>query len=598
MKRGSQRCLGLLWSAVVGVSISVGWTGLVFSEPGELFPDTPAYNERVNSPVSQQERSLKKPARVTRPTPKPVEKPIEKPVERPVERPIEKPVEKPVEQPVEKPIGPLYTMAPYATGLFEPLLTDKEQGRFDDEYAAKVTRALASPLDVRRRVSDDLKEAADNEPSLLKRYLLLHSVGLSIRGTAPLSDREVKAKEVLPLLTEETLAVQQARADCLQNLINGAPQQANDRLLEMAAVAHCTLARLQVKAGFPKEAIETLKRGRENSLAMKEKKTEVADAIGESQAWVDRGNQALVLAPRWQAILKENPTDNSANTQTAVLHLSLYGNICAAAPFAAKSDRADLKAFAAVMKGAGIASADATPSISPERAVKICQAMVKIAETTPVAFDKYSIAVFAARHLEQLKTNSSLSAEDTRLAKQLFTSAIDIAMKSGIRSPYVSANDPVAAVKPEKKADAPAANGKDDDGVFTSIGGIFADSPKDCFANNRIRKTGELDRYLEKNVIGKMARIDAAASTMGVAVLDETGKVKYVPVYFNIPRMDLRGVLVTVSIEYKLPAAKAEAARAIPIGTVMKVGGEINAVTITPSYYGEPPTIQIVISPK
>jgi hypothetical protein len=392
----------------------VGYAG----DAGELFPDVPAYRDNVASPVTHQEESLKKPAvpvvpqpTTVAPQPPPVIPPLEpvSPTEPAHNAPKSVPVAPaPKHAPAPKPARviphtPIWT--PYSKTVFLPLLTAEDRVVFDRDYAPQVGTALRGTPEERRAASDELfgKAEAGTDSPTLRRCLYLHALGLAIRGASPLEDREKKARAVLPLLTERTLAVAQARADCLENLTQSGLNNASQALFIMVAHSYATLAELQAQAGYPKEATASLARSRKWLLSARDRNPLLAAQLAATTDWVNRANLVDGMLPGLKQKLEADPKDDMANTQLALIQLGLYGNLSGALNFAGDSSKPELQKLKQLTKGLPL---DTLTCQSPEDAqasLPIIAALGDVARSV-TGPDRFLIANFANHRLDAISS--------------------------------------------------------------------------------------------------------------------------------------------------------------------------------------------------
>jgi hypothetical protein len=379
---------------------------------GELFPNVTPYDETVSNPITKPQ--LKDAAKPRAPAIGP------------------RHVDRQTPAPASTPDSP-FALRPYAATIMHPLVGPDDEKAFSSSYAAAIAKAMAGSTDDRRTTAAAIEAAAETcrNPDL-KRYMLLNALGLYIRAGAPLAEREKKAQLVLPLLTERSIPVLQARADALDDLLAAISVSPDQDLVDLSVDAHAALARLQVQAGFPQAATKSLKKARDALVDLRKKSPERLEQLNEAAAWCERANAASILSPRLQATLKSTPGDPLANTTLATLHLALYGNLQQAATFAAKSNRKDLIDFAELFRGNPSASTQAS-SDEPAHFVALIGALVEIAKATSNSqpFDRYAIAIYAGDHLAQAM--DQLPEELRSRARVLLASARDIVEKTGIR---------------------------------------------------------------------------------------------------------------------------------------------------------------------
>ena len=404
----------------------------VRADDGELFPNVKNYDEQVASPVSKPEKAVE----VVKPA-------VKEPVERPKHNgkgPKEPPTDKEPKVPVPVAKIPEVRWEAYRVHLLSPLMSPESQSRFDSEFAPKVQAVLKEKGKGGKEAADSLWKDAEAAgiAADLKRGLWLHALGLAIRGQTELDDRAAKAKAVLPLLTEETLPVAQARADAVTELAFGAPSRASDALLAIVVESQCKLARLQVQGGFPDQAAGSMKMARDAYVLMNTKTDSAKDAMTEAGAWVDRATAARGQSSHWQETLAAKPTDAMVNTQLAVLTLSLYGDVEKAAAYAGKSDRKELLAFGAAVEKVKSASGDRAPSTA--EMLTVAGALLDVADGGAVQpFDRYSIAMLVAGKLTELSAAGDVKPDQATTIKTMQSRDAALATRSGIKSPaYVA----------------------------------------------------------------------------------------------------------------------------------------------------------------
>ncbi|MCL2648577.1 MAG: hypothetical protein FWD61_16495 [Phycisphaerales bacterium] len=404
--------------------MTIGMAGMAWAEDGELFPNVKAYDEQVQAPVSKPEQTLEKLKPVQTPKPPVVGPEVAKELPK---------------EPAKVEKKATLQWPSYREMLLTPLLSEASQKRFDTEFASKVQTILKSRGKAAWDAADKLWKDAESPglPTDLKRTLWLHALGLSIRRGADLEARGTMAKAVLPLLVEETLPVAQARADVVTELAYGAISKASDSLLALVAESQSKLAKLQVQGGYPDQAAASIKTAREALKLIKDPTTSTREAVTEAALWVDRASAARTLADLWKQTPASKPADPAANTQMAVLHLSLYGDLDHACTFAAKSDLAELKSLATAITNLRASTGDRAKTLRDFLAV--ASSLLDIADSSAVqTFDRYSIASLVDARLAALTVSSEWNDEQQTQIKTLTTRAKAIVVKTDIRRPAYS----------------------------------------------------------------------------------------------------------------------------------------------------------------
>jgi hypothetical protein len=580
-----------LWAAAAGIACGLLMTfPLHAADPGELFPNVGSYDETVVSPISKPEQSItqKEPPVVEVPIPAQPPAPpevIEKPPE-PTPQPandstVKEPGEpnEPARPPRRKPTRitrkpnstqpttappppPLVELTPDAAGNLTPMLAPEEQRLFTTDYAEPITKALAGSVVDRKKTADLLESAADGltSPSM-KRYVLLHAFALYIRASTPLAERVQKAEVLLPMLSEHTLPVVQARADALNDLMVTASSNPNERFMDLYIEAHAMLAKLQVQAGYPKDAQDSLHKARDVALRFMRKPQARIDQINEAAAWCDRATAAAALWPKYQATLKTSPNDPVTNTQVATLHLSLYGNLAQAAVFAARSDRKDLKAFAEVIKANPPQALSNDPTKHAEQVLAISAALVDVAKATPVSqtFDRYSIACYAGDHVEQLIADGVVPSEKALQSRALLASAKDVVDRTRLKR----GDDLPKWLGGSGSTTNPAAKpiaGR----TIANFADVFHGMPKDLAPTTvgwSRKQLDDVNEWMQKNVVGQTFSGNVFFKQVRPAVETPEGKM-YVPIVFGVRDIQVNDNFVVVfNIENDVPPKLAGAAR-------------------------------------
>lgn len=415
----------LLTLAACSLALAVA-THRLAADPGELFPSVAPYDETVNRPIARPEQALK-PHRPVEPITTPPIEPKPNPQVAPKVEPKPDTTSVPRVTPRSASANRDLRFHPFSEDLTKPFLDDADEQTFDKQYADAIGKALAGGLEERRKMVDTLTAGALATPSNnLQRYLLLHALGMSIRAVAPVADRAERASKLLPFLTDRNLAIAQARVDCLTDLMLSVSSNPSDRFYNLYAEAYAALAKLQVQAGFPRDAQETLKKARDAAKMSHEPSPSRADQLAEATAWVDRAAMAAGLWPRWQATLKTNPAAPFINTQCALLHLALYGQLESAASFAAKSDREELQHFAAAYKACAVSAPAQEDGALADRTLTVCETLFDIARNVAVhPFDKYSLAFLAGDKAQMLVVSGLLAPEKAKSAQRLAGEARD-----------------------------------------------------------------------------------------------------------------------------------------------------------------------------
>ncbi len=366
-------------------------------DPGDLFPDVPYSDKVAASPVTHQEASLQQTNLLV---PPPALPDIPPPAAAPTNPPEDsQSVPQVVKQVSKNPKSPIW--APYSKGLFTSFLSAEDRATFDQDYAPLIRTALKGNVVDRRNASDSLFESAEkaNDSPKLQRYLYLHALGLAIHGAAPGKDCETKARAVLPLLKERTLAVAQARADCLDDLMQYAMGNASENLQTMTVHAYATLAELQVQAGYPREATENLKTARHWLASAVNHNSLLTTQLITTGDWVSRANSAAAMIPGLKTRLAADPKDNLANMQLAQINLGIYGDLGAAVPYAGDAPSPALQKLPELVKGLKLPELSCASKGDAQKSLPIIQAMVDIARSVTVP-DRYLIARHAQYRLE------------------------------------------------------------------------------------------------------------------------------------------------------------------------------------------------------
>lgn len=414
---------GFRISLLVAAVASMGYLAHA-GDPGDLFPEV-SYDSRVSTPVNQPDRAV---ARTTpRSTPREAprrETPREtKPVREVNEARTTTVKPEPPEVVKTASTAPAVKAAvltwspgaqpwaPYSEALFKPFLTPAEQAQFDQEFAPEIAKALAGTFEDRKRVMQTLTDAAEARGSELKRYVLLHVVGLAIKNNAPLPERSTRAMKVLPLLSDSTLAVFQAKADCLANLARSAPEHATDKLWSMLAEADAGLARLQVQTAFPKEAAESVRKARDAFGRLRAKAACKSELISEAQAWADYAAAAASDLPDLRETLRREAADTAANRRLAMYFLVLYADLRETQIYAAQADREDLKKLAAVLAEVKFPAISGDPKEMVAAALKIARGVLEVAKASTQQIERYALASFVLDRLEQIRRAASEQGE-------------------------------------------------------------------------------------------------------------------------------------------------------------------------------------------
>ena len=568
-------------------------------DPGDLFPNVPNYDEAIVSPVSHPERTLLKPRVLVPPTVTPRPTPAPTPTPSPTPAPTP---ETPVLKTPQIHLPPAVAKAPDPIELAKarlswtvdrelvltPFLTADEQAEFDKDYASVVRKALMATPDERRKASDDLSAAADKEGMSpgLRRYLMLHAVGLMVRASGSWDDRRIKAERVVPLLEDKTVAIGQARVDCLKNLcqtVNDAPP----KLLEYMVDSHLALARYQIQAGFGSTAVGNMNTARSLVLQLRDQPVERMDQVAETQAYVDRGATALAAWPRWQTALKANPNDPGANTFVAASHLAVYHDIERAAPYAAKSDKKEYQALAAAVSEAKLAELPAKPGRVPETTLTLAGALLDLTKSMGVAYDRFSTASLALEKLTALlEAYPNLAAGEADKARALLASARDVIDKSGVHPLRSAAKEP----KPETPASGKGPR------TYAAIGAIFKDAPKALLPEAGTAwspsKITEANKWLKENVVGQILSIRANLQRAG-APIEKSDGVAYVPASFSVARIEVGDSIVAVSLDAKFTGKSMAVVRQLPIGQDAGVAGYITSIQLRG---GMSPSLHITVA--
>jgi len=373
---------------------------LCAGDPGDLFSDIPYADKVGASPVTHQEDSLK-PYKPAAPAPLAPLAPAAPPVVSPP-LPQEPPAATPITQQTpatDKATHGAPIWLPYAQMVQAPLLPLADKQRFDTNDAAILSAALKGSPEAQRTASDRLFRRANRaeDAPKLQRYLYLHALGLAIRAKTPIADREKKARAVLPLLEERSLAVAQTRTECLESLATGG--SVTPSLSTVLAHAYATLAELQVQTGYPKEAAASLDNARKwlepNHPAL------LTAQLSATNDWVKRAETAAAELATLKAKLQNNSRDNAANTELAMIHLGLYGDLGKALGFALDSDKPELQKLTQRAKDLNLETLTADSVADAQKSLPVIAAMVDLAKSA-VGPDRYLIAYHAKYRLDEL----------------------------------------------------------------------------------------------------------------------------------------------------------------------------------------------------
>ena len=377
------RRLGWLCVSVVMAGAVVAARG---GDPGDLFPNV-NYDDTVRSPVRQPEKHVPPVVQVKEPAPATTQARVPE---------------------VVKPAGEVpHLWAPYAVDLNRPFLNAEEQAKFDKDYAATVKGALAGTAAERQKAMESLTEASVNCPPALKRFLLLHVVGMAIKNNTPMADRSARALRVVPLLTDDSLAVAQAKADCLSHLATSAPENATDKLWGMLTESQATLAKYQVQAGFPKVAADTLRKARDAYARLKDKHGCHSELIAEAQAWVDYAQTAAAAQKDLKAALEADAKDAGANQQLAMLYLVLYADLGAALPCAQNATRGDLTGLAKTLVRLHYPVLSLDDKMLYAQSLDMAGDLLEVAKASAQQIERYALACLVADRLEDIKAMGS-----------------------------------------------------------------------------------------------------------------------------------------------------------------------------------------------
>ncbi|MCL2645741.1 MAG: hypothetical protein FWD61_01905 [Phycisphaerales bacterium] len=468
---------------------------------------------------------------------------------------------------------------PYAELLMKPMLSPEDGKAFDEGYADAITKSLAGTPDLRKKTAELLESSAASVTSAeLKRYLMLNAFALSIRSSISAKEREAKALALLPLLTERTLPVMQARADALNDLQDRAASSPSNTFYDLYLTSHVRLTKARVQTGYPKEALDSLKKARDAARSYTKKPQVRTDELNEAAAWCDRANQATTLAPKYQEMLKANPTDSVANAMMATLHLSLYGNLEKAAIFAANSDRPDMKQLTAALKSNPPRTLSKDPARHAEQVLLIGQALIEVAKATSSSqmFDRYSIACFAGDRVAQVLDDGAMPQAKILEAKMLLASAKEIIDKSAIK----------------RGEDLPKWLGGGDNGVpaaasktITCLADVFRDLPKELQPTTIGWTPGQFQQindWFAKNLVKQSFNASVYADRLDSPRDGPDGKA-YVPFICRFKYTQLANSLFVLTY-IEVQASPAMAARAIKLNheAMIRMSGTITSVDLAP----------------
>jgi hypothetical protein len=420
-------------------------------DPGELFPDVPYSTIVGPSPVTHEEENLKV-STPTPATPAQATPPIVAPPSPPVSSNAKPPTD-PSAQTKPADAEGTSTRAsqiwfPYAHNLLDPLLSAADQQQFDSQDAAGLVAALNGSSELKLNASDRLfrRAASTTGSPELQRYLYLHSLGLAIRAKAPSADRDRKGRAVLPLLNEPSLAVGQARTECLESLAGGA---ATGTLATQLVHAYANLARFQAQAGYPREAYASLSAARK--WLQPSPPSLLTQQLATTHQWVKRAQAAAFELPALKSQLINNSRDPAANTELAMIHLGLYGDLGKALEFAIDSDKPELHKLASLAKELDLKTMMVDSPADARKSLPVIAAMVDLAKSA-IGPDRYLIAYHAKFRLDELAT--VLPAKDIASLNAAIMKASD-----EITDPLEPADslDPLADPKSQEQAASPAA---------------------------------------------------------------------------------------------------------------------------------------------
>jgi hypothetical protein len=400
--------LAAVLSTVPGASIMA-------RDPGDLFPDVDykkTVSKPVNNPGAARANPKPKPPATTQPQQVAGTRPATASNGSATQVAATKPVEPATHSPTREELAALpledrnigYRIwAPYRVHLTKSFLTDKEQAEFDKEYAEPIKKAIAANNEDRAIAITALTEAVAGRKDNLQRYVLLNVVGLSIKNNEPLEERAKRAMTVLPTLTEQTLEVVDARADCLWNLGMSAPAKANDTLWGMLVESQAMLAKLQIQSGFHKEAVESLQKARSIQARMRDKLAFKSEMLVEASQWVDYSYLLASKLPQIRAVLAANSEDAEANTSIAIAYLILHGDLQSAQTYGSRSSYDSMNLLAVVLDETRFPNISADPAHIVGDSVKIGSAVLEVAKELPGQLGKHSLAKMVVDRLDMLK---------------------------------------------------------------------------------------------------------------------------------------------------------------------------------------------------
>jgi DNA-directed RNA polymerase subunit K/omega len=261
----------------------------------------------------------------------------------------------------------------------------------------------------------------------------------------------------------------------------------------------------------------------------------------------------------------------------ATLHLSLYGNLEHAAPFAAKSDRKDLKALADAVKANPPRNLSDDPAKHALQVLAIAEALVDVAKATNPAqlFDRYSIACYAGDHVAQMLADSAVPEERIPEAKAVLQAAREIVDKTNLRRGddlprWLDGASPTASGKPA--ASKPIA----------TLADVLQLIPRDLMPPDMAwdgALVAALNDWLSKNLVGQtfdgtalFDRVDSPA--------DSGGKV-YVPVLFGLRNPEVKDTTtIRMTIENRMTVSLAARAKKLRYEQETPIKGTITGITV------------------
>lgn len=522
----------------------------------ELFARTALYDESVPRPVHNPEKALQKPRGATtgglgalRPTTGPAVK---------------------------------LTWAVERDAAMTPLLTDDDWATFERGYAPLVRKALQGTPDERRETSDALL-GATNKAGIsenVKRFLKLHALGLAARGSGGVAQRGKLLDEMIAGLQERTLAVLQAKLDCVALRYGGSDIPA--RLRESLIEAQLELGKLQVQAGFGAAALDNLKAAAALLKTIKTPPPELTDTMAESRVYIERGARIAEDWPRLREALKGSPKDPFANTQLAIAQLSVFHDIERGGAAAALSDKKELANFGKVVAETQLSTLTYPSAKANEATLALCAALNGVAKSLGVPADRYSVASLVMEKLPPLQEFGNLTTEQTRKAKALLRAAMMIANDTGVRP--IRIPEPEPETPPETQAKSPPS--------FASVAEIFVGAPREAVPSKgevwTAARIKACNAWLKENANKKILRVKAG-------LVNVEPPAKETVATFSLPKVEVSGQALTATLEAHLQ--RGEALRRLRHGAEVSLAGYITGVEVKQGLGGTA-QVHIVVSDR